>query len=232
MKKRFIIYPKDRIAKIWNVIISIVILYVTFFMTFEIAFLDTPPQFFVISEYISTGIFGIDIMINFNRAYLNKKKMFEVSRKKIAKKYLKTWFFIDLLSFFPFFLFSEFGKFGLSMGLKTLKFLKILNIVRLLRLIKIIKEILYKKFRDPIEKHQATVKRNVERLSIHLLLILITCHLFACIYYAIPLWGQPEKNWIVQRNLQSFEAFDKYLFSMHWMIETMITVGYGENPIE
>jgi hypothetical protein len=226
-------YPKDIITNIWNTIISLVLLYVTFIMTFELAFIDEPSQFFLISEYLTTALFGFDIIFNFNRAFLNKKDELVTDRKVIAIKYIKSWFFLDFVSFFPFFIFSKINsKLGITISLKTLKILKVLNIVRLIRLIKIIKKMANYQFKDPISRLKRNIKKNYERLAIHCILILISCHLFACFFYFFPRLISPDNNWVVNRQLGNAHYLHKYLYSLHWIIETIITVGYGEVPIK
>jgi hypothetical protein len=66
----------------------------------------------------------------------------------------------------------------------------------------------------------------------HLFIVAIIAHCSACLIYCIPLWSHPNNNWVVLRNLQEKHEYEKYLFSLHFMIETMITVGYGEYPFE
>ena len=221
------------LTTIWNSLISLVLLYVTFVMTFELSFIEDSPLFFTISEYVTTFFFGLDIVFNFNKVFINDEERVVTSRKLIAKKYLKSWFALDLVSFFPFFLFSRGSSpLGLTMGLKTLKFLKLLNVVRLVRLVKIFKEISYLQARDPVHQLKRNIKKNYETLAVHCLVILISCHLIACFFYLLPLLISPENNWIVSRNLQQYPHYHKYLFSLHWIVETIITVGYGEIPIQ
>jgi hypothetical protein len=196
------------------------------------AFIEEIIDFFVISEYVITVIFGLDIIFNFNRAYKNKKGEVIDQRKLIVKRYLKGWFFLDFVSFFPFFLFNRLDNtLGLTSGLKTLKILKILNIVRLIRLIKIIKKLTINKLRDPGYRSKQNIKKNYERLAVHCLLILISSHVFSCLFYFIPKLVSPEDNWIVNRKLENHNSMHKYLYCIHWIIETIITVGYGEVPI-
>lgn len=214
-------------------LISLVLLYVTFVMTFELAFIDQPSMYFLVSEYVTTTVFGLDIVFNFNRVYTDKNDRLVTDRKKIACKYLKSWFFLDLLSFFPFFMFSKINsKLGITIGLKTLKILKVLNIVRLIRLIKIIKKIALYQLKDPVYRMKRNIKKNYERLAVHCVLIIIICHLFACFFYFFPRLVSPEDNWVVHRRLEDAHHFEKYLFSIHWIFETIITVGYGEVPIK
>jgi len=59
--------------------------------------------------YIVDIFFSIDIIINFNTAILKDNDLFEIEddRKKIACTYIKSWFFIDLLSVIPFEILTE-----------------------------------------------------------------------------------------------------------------------------
>ena len=201
-------------------------------LTFEIAFLINPPFFFKVSEIITTVIFILDILYNFNKAYMGTDGKLVVSRRRIALNYIKCWFWIDLIASFPFFIFSTTSSGNISQGLKTTKILRVMNIVRLFRLAKLVKEIFPKNFQNKKQKFFVKFKKNSERLAVHSFIVLIICHLFGCIIYILPTEFSPDRNWVVLRELENHSAMEKYLFSMHWMIETIITVGYGENPFK
>jgi len=55
----------------------------------------------VITNYIVDFCFMIDIIIQFNLSYYDSKYNKITSRRMIAKRYLKSWFFIDLISVIP-----------------------------------------------------------------------------------------------------------------------------------
>lgn len=225
-------YPKDAVTRAWNWVVSATLLYVTFVMTFELSFVEEPAQFFIVSEYLTTACFGLDIVFNFNKAYVDRHDKLVTDRGRIALRYLRGWFAVDLVSFFPFFVFSRPGSpIGLTMGLKTFKFLKLLNVVRLIRLVKVIRQVWTAQGRDPARLLKQNIRKNYERLAVHCLYILIWCHVFACLFHLIPTVVSPSRNWVVRRKLQGLSGVDKYLFAVHWVVETIITVGYGEVPI-
>ena len=163
---------------------------------------------------------------------MNKIGHLVVSRKKIACNYIKCWFWVDFLASFPFFLFTSMNESSLNQGFKTAKILRVINIVRLFRLAKLVKEFLPKITEQHSKKYFMKFKKNSERLVVHSFIVLIICHLFACLMYALPMEVMPNSNWVTLRELQNNTAFEKYLFSMHWMVETIITVGYGENTFK
>ena len=231
-KNPCLFFPSDTFVKIWDLCISFILIYVTFVLTFEISFLIESSIFFKISEYITTFLFMLDILYNFNKAYLNSDGKLIVSRSQIACNYIKCWFWIDFIASFPFFLISSTSQDSLSQGLKTTKILRVMNIVRLFRLAKLIKEFFPKDLENRSKKYFIKFKKNSERLVVHIFIVLIICHLFACLMYVLPTTFSPNINWVVDRNLQNHTPMEKYLFSMHWMVETIITVGYGENSFE
>jgi hypothetical protein len=51
--------------------------------------------------YILDLIYLIDIIIQFMSAYEDKKYQIQDNLKKIARNYIKYWFFIDLASIIP-----------------------------------------------------------------------------------------------------------------------------------
>ena len=53
-------------------------------------------------SYTVDVLFFLDIIVNFNSAYVNNLNELEDERKLIAYEYLKTWFFVDSLAIIPF----------------------------------------------------------------------------------------------------------------------------------
>ena len=66
-------------------------------MTFE----DRIPGDEVSVIYAIAILFMLDIALNFNTAFYQNGKMV-TSRRDIAKYYLETWLFLDLIATFPF----------------------------------------------------------------------------------------------------------------------------------
>jgi len=165
-------------------------------------------------------------------SYYDKAGKIVVSRKKIVCRYLKCWFIIDFISSFPFYLFTQTGTGSVLQGIKTFKIFRYFKIVRILRLLKFIKKFFPQHLKNRSSKNFIKFKSNFERMVQHLFIALIYAHCFSCLFYAIPMYLSPDENWVVLRNLQNKPVIDKYFFSLHWMIETMITVGYGENSFQ
>lgn len=229
---RCLFFPKDRFSRIWNFFISLMLVYLTFILPFELAFDEEENKYFQFSEYFISSVFLVDIVYHFNLSYRDSSGTFVVSRRRIAKNYLCCWFFLDFVSCFPFYLFIHMGKHSLLHTIKTTKVLKYFKIIRILRFMKYIKLFFPSNLRNRRKHKYIIFKSNFERMMTHLFVVSIIAHCSACVLYFLPMWVHPHNNWVVLRGLQTRHEFEKYLFSLHFMIETMITVGYGENPYQ
>ncbi|KRT84540.1 ion channel, partial [Oryctes borbonicus] len=112
---------------------------------------------------LSDTIFLIDIVVNFRTGIMQQDNAEQVilDPKLIAKHYLRTWFFLDLISSIPLdYIFLIFNQdFGESFqilhagrALRILRLAKLLSLVRLLRLSRLVRyvsqwEEVYKIFR-------------------------------------------------------------------------------------
>ena len=93
--------PNSRFVCIWSFIIGILLIWTAIYLPYRLAFLeDDVPLGFWIMELLIDILFGCDIIINFFIAYYDNENVLVVSKLKIAQRYLKTWFLIDLLSMY------------------------------------------------------------------------------------------------------------------------------------
>lgn len=154
--------------------------------------------------------------------------MYVTNRKKIAKKYLRFFFWIDFVSAFPFHIIFD----GMTNDL--LKFTTLFKAIRLIRFVRIIK-LLSKRSTltfglDPI----------VTRLFKIFFILLFFLHILTCIWYATGNYGDTTNSWIKETcfidsiNSSNCTALADLSFSYHYLVSfyfvlTMsITVGYGD----
>ncbi|KAH1000795.1 hypothetical protein HUJ04_013085 [Dendroctonus ponderosae] len=101
---------------------------------------------------LSDTIFLIDIVVNFRTGIMQQDNAEQVilDPKLIARHYLRTWFFLDLISSIPldyiFLIFNQFQDYGDSFqflhagrALRILRLAKLLSLVRLLRLSRLVR---------------------------------------------------------------------------------------------
>lgn len=204
-------------------------IYIAFVLPVTLSFYDQNSLYIIIVDTVLTFIFLFDIIISFFRVYTNDKYKLVTSKKKIAINYLKCWFWIDLIAFIPIYLIVNKMP-SINQWMKVFKLTKVFNIVYLIRALKVIRNACQKETRSTFIGYQF-FKTNNEVFYYQILTNIITLHFITCLAYSIPLNFSPEVNWIVLRQIQNRTTFEKYLFSLHWIVETFITVGYGETPI-
>lgn len=68
----------------------------------------------------------------------------------------------------------------------------------------------------------------VERLLISIVAMLVFCHVSACIWLLIIGIGTEPKSWLLYYNFDSADGFDQYAASFYLIVQTVVTVGYGD----
>lgn len=100
--KGFIINPVDRYYLIWEQIMLLLCMYSSCVAPFEFAFFRRLPANLVWSDIAINFFFLVDLALNFFVAYKDRKTFSYVEdHEKIAARYLKSGFFIDLLNLIP-----------------------------------------------------------------------------------------------------------------------------------
>ena len=115
-------------------------LYTATYVPYRVAFVDGDSSFgFQLFENSLDGLFFIDIFVNFLSALEKKDGSYECNLKIIAKTYVKSWFFLDLVATIPTQLF-ELNTTGKSTNVnKLLRLARLPRLYRLLRILRLIK---------------------------------------------------------------------------------------------
>ena len=136
----------------------------------------------------------------------------------IARRYLHSRaFVIDCLSTFPFFLF-DYAIHSSDFPVLTANSLRLPSVLRVYRMFT----------SQRIAEATASPRLRIIRF---LLWFLYAAHVFACGFFFIG-QQQPEAsadNWALRRGLQTASTLEQYVDSLYWALETMCTVGYGDN---
>lgn len=155
-KKSTIFYPGQYFYNIWAIIISIMLIYECTINPYRLAFnIENTPFYFYLNESI-TVIFFLDIIINFRTAYYNEYGELIDDSREVARNYLTSWFFIDLISTIPFEYFStDHGDghekdSGLSQANSILRFYRIQKIFKLFKIMRLVRFGKFYKNKDKI----------------------------------------------------------------------------------
>lgn len=105
-------------------------LYTAWVSPFEFGFLMESKGFLALVDNIVNGFFAVDIVLTFFVAYLDRTTYLLVDEPKlIAKRYLTSWFVLDLVSTIP----SEIMLLMLPPKLRSFGFFNMLRLWRLRR---------------------------------------------------------------------------------------------------
>jgi len=139
------------------------------------------------------------------------------------------WFWIDLASVLPIQLIFETGN--LRIFLRASKLPKLYKITKISKLMRTARA--GRKYDSIWTKFHNMIKLNsgIDRLITNLFTVFIFCHIFACFWHFVARISDGINNWIIATGLQDTDIYTRYITSMYWIIQTVITVGYGDIPI-
>lgn len=226
--RRSIISPYDARYRAWEMFLILLVIYSAWICPFELAFLRYLPNMLFHVENLVNGFFAIDIILTFFVAYMDHKSYLLVDDpKRIAARYISSWFIFDVCSTVPFQQFSVlFTTHQSSLGFK------VLNMLRLWRLRRV--SFLFARLEKDIRFNYFWT-----RCTKLIAVTLFAVHCAGCFNYLIAdRYPDPSRTWIgaVIPNFRAESLWIRYVTAIYWSITTLTTTGYGdlhaENPRE
>lgn len=232
---KYLILPQNPIKIFWDFIILTFIILQGFYVPLLIAFdFKIPTEFIYFDVSVSCSLL-LDIILNFNTGFL-KKGACVMNRNLIMKHYLKTWFFIDIISCFPYewiinqSLFSKEGYEDPDKNwTKATKLIRVIRIGRLLRIVKLVKLMKVKFYLYKIEDYlNSEFIGNVITAFRIIIVIFFIAHWNACVWYFFTKNFIEGETWLNKVIFSEYTQGETYIFSLYWSMYTMISVGYGD----
>ena len=97
-----LILPSNKKKQLWDILIMMLLLYTAIFVPIKVAFFEETSDSLFAFELIVDLLFIIDIIVTFFSVVEDKRGNVITERSKIAVKYIKGWFLIDLFTSIPF----------------------------------------------------------------------------------------------------------------------------------
>jgi len=194
------------------------------------------PYVWGFSEGVATGgvrsmdtmadlFFMVDVALNFRTGYYTKDGIEILHWRPVSKRYLRTWFVLDVVSSFPIDLVTD----SKALNLQPLKILKggkiskVFKFIKLLRLSRLVKMAGGSELSEQIEELFASshISTTCSLVLIMLTTLLLTHWLACCMMFSGP--GFLDSYSFVQDT-----GWSRYVSAYYWAMTTMTTVGYGD----
>ena len=185
-KPKYIINSHGKFRSIWDLYLCILLVYVAIFVPYRISYLTELTGVLKIVDYLVDASFGIDIMLNFFTSYEETDGTEVWELKRIAMRYLKGFFFLDLGATLPFDLIinetivaSEYA--GINQASKLTRLPKLMKILRVMRLLKLLRMYRISKFIRDLELYY-NIHQGISRLLHIWLVVMLVTHFVGCLW--------------------------------------------------
>jgi hypothetical protein len=221
-----IFFPDDPIKIKWEMMISVILIFTAVTTPLRLAFSETDDFTWTFINNMVDSLFGIDIIICFFSAFEDENEELVYNRKIIAMTYIKSWFFIDLMSIVPVSELMETGDFSnLARIARLPKLYRLIRMVKLIRIMKIVKE------RNTISKYLNDVLKvsvALERLSFFCFIFMMLVHIISCFWVIISTFEEDDDNLIMRNGMIDYESTELYLACFYYTTVIVTTIGYGD----
>lgn len=177
---KFIILPDDKFKERWEITITVLLLFTAIVTPYRIAFVQNDDITWTVIDNMTDATFCVDMILNFFTAYQDANDELITSRRKIATSYLKSWFFVDIVSILPINYALQVSDYAsLSRLARLPKLYRLIKMTKLSRILKVIKE------RNTISKYLNEVFKvsvGFERLTFFALIFVILVHIVSCFW--------------------------------------------------
>jgi potassium voltage-gated channel Eag-related subfamily H protein 7 len=178
-KHRGLVDAKSTFMANWDVVMMILLIFTAWVTPFEVSFLDTRMNaLFVINRFVDLA-FVADMAVNFRLIFEDKEGTTILSKNLIARRYLRGWFAIDLLSILPF------DIVGLTVNSTEVSQMKSMRLVRLLRLLKLLRVLRSSRIVSRWESQLGLSYASLACLK-YAILLGTALHWIACLLFLMP----------------------------------------------
>lgn len=209
---------------LWDTIIMITAIYLSFKIPYSVSFFSDSDV--VIWYYVSI-LFGIDIILSFNTTFYYEGNLIN-TRKKIAENYMKSTFFMDLLSGFPFEFFIldvlNFNETQPRYFRTEQEYMRLILLLKLFKLHKLPKLVYQYQIHYP-----QSFMYSIVNIFNYLLLAAFPAHWMTCLYNTIYCYNLEHDYIYWDRAI--IPNYSRYVRFIERVIQTMTSVGYGDYTV-
>ncbi|EEC10970.1 potassium/sodium hyperpolarization-activated cyclic nucleotide-gated channel 2 [Ixodes scapularis] len=234
----WIIHPCSNFRFYWDLCMLLLLVANLIVLPVAISFFNDDLSIrWIAFNCLSDTIFLLDIVVNFRTGIMHQDNSEQVilDPRMIAHHYIRTWFFLDLISSIPldyiFLIFIQdysdsFQLLHAGRALRILRFAKMLSLLRLLRLSRLVRYV--SQWEEVYFLNMASVFMKIFNLICMMLLI---GHWSGCLQFLVPmLQGFPSNSWVAINELETKYWFEQYSWALFKAMSHMLCIGYGRFP--
>ncbi|CAB0044343.1 unnamed protein product, partial [Trichogramma brassicae] len=224
-KSQYILSHYGVFRTCWDWLILIATIYVACIVPFNASFIN-PERPTMVVDVIVEVLFIIDIILNFNTTYVNKKGEVVSNTKDIACNYIKCWFLCDILAALPFDLLYATDIYnGEESGHSYIHLVKLTRLTRLARI---------------MDKMDTYSQYSFIILPLLMVSFAIVAHWMACIWYFIAERERDnnDKDWdlgwlhvladrLKKPDVMNLTFFESYSTALYFTCSSLTSVGFG-----
>ncbi|XP_070206329.1 potassium/sodium hyperpolarization-activated cyclic nucleotide-gated channel 1-like [Littorina saxatilis] len=231
----WVIHPCSNFRFYWDLFMLVLLIANLIILPVAISFFnDDLSTHWIVFNCMSDTVFFLDIVINFRTGIILNDFADEIilDPKQIAKHYVKSWFFLDLLSSIPmdyiFLMWDSEANFNqlfhAGRALRMLRLAKLLSLLRLLRLSRLVRYI------QQWEEFLAIAGKFMRIFNLICLMFLLG-HWNGCLQFLVPmLQDYPKASWVAIEELQDAHWAEQYTWALFKALSHMLCIGYGRFP--
>jgi len=225
---KFYCYPDTTVKLYWDTFVAVLVIYTCLMVPYRIGFAAEASSAWEAFESLVNYVFMADILVTFRTPYADSRGVLVSSPWRIASRYIRGNFLVDLSSSLPFD--AILGNSTASLG-RSVMLLRALRLTRLLRLFRVTK------IRRILEDNQSAWALNNTNYSRSIriaITLFIMAHLLGSTWHGMSLLKKDmAKTWIavlIAANNKNvvIKIATKYISSVYFAFTTMTTVGYGD----
>lgn len=219
-----VMHPYSTFRVIWDLLALFLLAYDAFVLPISVAWAYDFNHLGM--KLMAVGYWALDVVLNFNKGFYDKSVYFN-SRKKIARHYITTWFFADVMfvAIDIVFLFTDEEQASRASNIRP--FMRILKVARLVRIVKSLKVGLM--IRNYCKQKGLTGIWMIWDLAEMLLAFLLIGHWLCCCWYFMGRMAKEAdwSSWLDDPRVSTAIGSIQYLFAFHWVLSAIVL-----SPIE
>ncbi|KIZ06554.1 Potassium voltage-gated channel subfamily Hmember 2 [Monoraphidium neglectum] len=211
-----VVCPSSPARLAWDVWMMALVAYLCCVVPYEVAFAYSSAGLTVVNAVVD-AMFWIDLLMNFSHA-------------AVARRYLRGWFAVDLVTTMPWdtMVIALVERCSLEDGAPAhaARVVPLIRVLRLLKIARMLRVLRLGRFRQGM------------MLTMYVGCGLLMLHLLACTWYFIATLVSPDLagTWVERAGFKGAGPYELYTACVYWTVSTLGTVGFGDivasNPPE